>query len=382
MNMITSSEALKDACAKLRKADFITLDTEFIRETTFFPELCLIQLAGPDEAYAVDALADGLDLAPLYKILLDKKVLKVIHSGRQDLEIFYQLMGKLPIHVFDTQIAAMVCGYGESASYETLVSTLTKHKLDKSQQSSNWKHRPLTQKQIKYALEDVIFLREVYDKLKEKITELDRMSWLMEEEAWLLSEDLYKFTPENAYKKLRPRRTDPLSMYLLKELAAWRETEARDRNVPKRRVLQDDALMEFAAFKPSDVSELKSNRVLRNFQKNALAEKLVTLTKGLIESAPDFEQPEKQKHIPYSSNALEIVKLLLRLICDEEKVASKLVATTEDLKRLVKKDYQDKSEILCLTGWRYELFGEKALKVLEGKITFGLEKGKIKFVEK
>lgn len=275
-----------------------------------------------------------------------------------------------------------MCGFGESASYEILVSTLTKHKLDKSQQSSNWKHRPLTQKQIKYALEDVIFLREVYQKLLEKITKLDRMSWLKQEEAWLLSEDLYKFNPENAYKKLRPRRTDPLSMYLLKELAAWRETEARDRNVPKRRVIQDDALMEFAAFKPSNVTELKSNRVLRNFQKNALAEKLVDLTQGLIEAAPKFESQKKEPVLHYSNAELEMLKLLLKLIGDQEKVAPKLVATTDDLKRLAKKDYKDKSEILCLTGWRYEVFGEKALKLLEGKVAFGLEKGKIKFFDK
>lgn len=381
MNIITKTAELKDAIAPLHEADFITLDTEFIRESTFFPELCLVQLAGPDSSLAIDALSKDLDLSPLFTLMLDEKVRKVIHSGRQDLEIFYNLMEKLPQNVFDTQIAAMVCGYGESVSYETLVTTLTSYNLDKSQQSSNWKHRPLTDKQIKYALEDVIFLREIYEKLMAKITKLGRDSWLKEEEAWLLDEGLYKFNPETAGAKLRPRRQDPLSMYLLKELAAWREFEARSRNVPKRRVVSDDVLIELAAFKPKEISDLQSNRVLRHFTKNALAEQLVIQVQALLTNAPELTRFKKPPHINYSTAALDMLKLLLKLIGDQEKVAPKLIATSDELKKLVKKDYKDKSEVLCLTGWRMQVFGEKALKMLEGKVTFGLEKGKIKFFE-
>ena len=254
MDIITTTADLAAACARLAEADYVTIDTEFIRETTYWPLLCLAQLGGPDEALAVDALADGLDLAPLFALLADPNTLKVFHAGRQDVEIFYHLAGAIPSPMFDTQVAAMVCGFGDSAGYETLVSKLTGESLDKHSRFTDWRQRPLTDRQLKYALSDVIHLRVVYEKLSARLKETGRESWVTEEMAVLTSPDTYSSHPEEAWKRLKIRSSERRFLGLVREIAAWRDREAQSRDLTRNRILRDEVLMGIAAHPPGNAT--------------------------------------------------------------------------------------------------------------------------------
>lgn len=385
MTLISTTEELLIQCQPLYAVEYITIDTEFIRESTFFPELCLIQIAGPEKAFVIDALAPHISLQPLFDLLQEPKVLKVFHAARQDIEIIYNLSGKIPQSIFDTQIAAMVCGFGESVSYEALVMHLINKKLDKSQRFTDWRLRPLTDKQIEYALGDVIYLRQVYTKLQKKLARNNRTEWLKEEMDALYDKKLYCPHPEDAWQRLKPKKVDSRSLCVLKELAAWRDIEARRLNVPRRHLLSDDILIELAASKPRNISDLQISRAYpKNFYKLAIAETLLSI----IETAlliPEDLWPKKEasfEGVDHGSAALDMLKLALKLVSDREGVASKLIANVSDLKRLIRKDYKDESELLLLHGWRYQLFGEIAVGLLNGVYSLGLENNQIKFLKK
>ena len=385
MTLISTTEELFRQCQPLYAVEYITIDTEFIRESTFFPELCLIQIAGPEKAFVIDALSPTLSLQPLFDLLQEPSVLKVFHAARQDIEIIYHLSGKIPHSIFDTQIAAMVCGFGESVSYETLVMQLINRKLDKSQRFTDWRLRPLTDKQIEYALGDVVYLRQVYTKLQKKIERNNRLDWLKEEMDALYDKKLYFPHPEDAWLKLKPKKVDSKSLCVLKELAAWRDVEARRLNVPRRHVLSDDVLIELAANKPKTTEDLQISRAYsKNFHKSSMAETLLAIIETSL-LIPEDLWPKKEasfEGVDHGSAALDMLKLALKLISDKEGVASKLIANVSDLKRLIRKDYKDESEVALLHGWRYQLFGEMAVGLLNGVYSLGLENNQIKFLKK
>ena len=260
--MIVDSQDCAEFCERQAKAGFVAVDTEFMRENTYWPKLCLVQVGGPDEAAAIDPLADGMDLAPVFELLADRTVLKVFHSARQDIEIFVNLTGSVPEPLFDTQVAAMVCGFGDSVGYETLVNRLAGKRIDKTSRFTDWSRRPLTDKQLRYALADVIHLRSIYDKLSRQLADSKREHWLAEEIAILVDPDTYRVEPEAAWARIKTRSTDPKFLARLRELAAWREREAQKRDLPRGRLLRDDALLEIAAHSPRTVDELARTRGL------------------------------------------------------------------------------------------------------------------------
>jgi ribonuclease D len=261
--LITNTDALAAFCKRLEGSAFITVDTEFMREKTFWPQLCLVQVGGADEARAIDPLADGIDLSPLFDLMRDTRTLKVFHAARQDLEIFYNLMGDFPIPLFDTQVAAMVCGFGDSVGYETLATKLAKARIDKSMRFTDWARRPLTDKQIRYALSDVTHLRVVYEKLARRLEKSNRADWLNEEMALLTSARNYRVDPAEAWQRLKTRTKTPRFLGVVKELAAWREIEAQTRDIPRQRVLRDETLLEIAAHAPTTVDSLERRQPRR-----------------------------------------------------------------------------------------------------------------------
>jgi len=379
--MITNTKELKSLCQKLAKADFVTVDTEFIRETTYWPNLCLIQVAGPEDAVCIDPLAEGIDLEPFWELMADKKVLKVFHAARQDLEIFHHTTGKLPTPLFDTQVAAMVCGFGDSVGYDTLIAKITGTHIDKSSRFTDWARRPLSEKQIDYALADVTHLRIAYMQLMETITKNGRAHWLDEEMAVLNDPKIYKVVPDEAWLRLKPRNTKPRFLSILKEVAAWREKEAQARDLPRGRVLRDEALEEIASHPPATVEDLSRIRgIPKNWSEGKMAASLLkAVSKGVelpIEEAPKLEP---KKHLGHYSPALvELLKVLLRHVCDEGDVAPKLVASVSDLEMIAA---NDKAETTVLSGWRREIFGEKALALKHGKLALMCKKGKVQLMD-
>ncbi|HSV29168.1 MAG TPA: ribonuclease D, partial [Candidatus Omnitrophota bacterium] len=262
MPMIADTASLAEFCQRLASAPYVTVDTEFMREKTYYPQLCLVQIGGPDDAKAIDPLAPGIDLEPLFELLRNPKVLKVFHAARQDVEIFLHMMGSVPAPLFDTQVAAMVCGFGDAVSYENLASQLARARIDKSMRFTDWALRPLTEKQVQYALGDVTHLRVAYEKLVKKLEKNGRIEWLAEEMAELTTPETYRVNPENAWKRLKPRSSSPKFLAVLKELAAWREREAQERDIPRQRIVRDENLMEIAAHHPTSVEELSRTRGL------------------------------------------------------------------------------------------------------------------------
>lgn len=381
MPILTNSKELKALCARLAKADYLTVDTEFIRETTYWPRLCLIQVAGPDEATCIDPLAEGIDLEPFWELMADKKVLKVFHAARQDLEMFYHQTGKLPVPLFDTQVAAMVCGFGDSVGYDTLIQKLTGTHIDKSSRFTDWARRPLTEKQLEYALADVTHLRTAYEKLQKKIEQTDRASWIDEEMAILNNPKIYKVVPDEAWLRFKPRVTKPKFLSILKEVASWREKEAQSRDIPRGRVLRDEAVEEIAAHPPASAEDLSRIRgIPKNWSESKMAGGLLkAVTKGL-ETAPE-DAPKLAPKVDYGFSPpalVEMLKVLLRHVCDEEHVAPKLVASAADLEVIAA---SDKAEVMALTGWRREIFGEKALALKHGKLGLTVKKGKVQVME-
>ena len=378
--MITDRAALEAFCRGLAGAAYVTVDTEFMRDKTYWPQLCLVQLAGPTGAVAVDPLAQGMDLAPLHALMSDPAILKVFHAARQDIEIFYNATGKVPAPIFDTQVAAMVCGFGESASYETLAAKLAGAHVDKTSRFTDWAHRPLTERQLKYAIADVAHLRTVYDKLSAQLDRSGRHGWLDEEMAVLTNPATYQLDPANAWRRLKVRSNNRQMLALVRELAAWRETAAQQRNLPRSRIIRDEALLEIAAHAPSSVDELARTRGLgKGFAEGRLGgEVLAAVARVAKLREEDYPPPAPRREPPQGIGPLvELLRVLLKLRCEENHVATKLVADSEDLEMIAADDGAD---VRALHGWRAEVFGKDALDLKHGRLALTAAGRRIKLV--
>jgi ribonuclease D len=381
MTLITTTDDLAAFIDRIRDEEYVTVDTEFMREKTYYPQLCLVQVAGPNDAAAIDPLAPGIDLTPLFALMDDPKVLKVFHAARQDLEIFYHLTGKVPAPLFDTQVAAMVCGFGDSVGYETLITKLTPARIDKSSRFTDWSQRPLTDRQLTYALSDVTHLRPAFEKIRTKLARTGRMEWLAEEMAILTEPATYRTEPEDAWKRLKVRTEKPRFLAILKEVAAWREREAQRKDLPRNRVLRDEALVEIAAHAPTNADDLGRTRGLGSgmAQGRYGTEILAAVQTAL--AIPDAKLPRPEPRVeppPGIAPIVELLRVLLKMVCDDNEVASRLVANSADLEAIAGNDDAD---VMALKGWRRDLFGEAALKLKRGKLALAITGKKVKLVE-
>ena len=375
MDLIATTQDLADVCQRLALHPYITVDTEFLRETTFWPKLCVVQLASEDEAVAVDALAEGLDLSPLFALMADQKVVKVFHAARQDVEIFWHLAKLIPVPLFDTQVAAMVCGFGDQVSYSELVQTLTKVALDKSSRFTDWSRRPLSAAQVDYAIADVTYLRDVYGLLRQKLERTGRLSWLDDELAQLTSPSTYQQHPEDAWERFRARVRKPRDLAVLMEIAAWREAEAQSRDVPRSRVLKDDILVEIALAAPRSPEALSNLRSFPRGMENSRAgtQILAAIEQGLARDPATLPKLERERR-SNGGATVELLKVLLRQVSEAHSVAAKMIATVDDLDAIA---CDDRAAVASLTGWRYAIFGEKALELKHGRLALTIEKGKV-----
>lgn len=376
MNLINTTEELASACARLAAHPFVTVDTEFLRETTYYPKLCLVQMASPDEAVMVDPLAEGLDLAPFMALMTDQNVVKVFHAARQDLEIVWMLGRVLPTPLFDTQVAAMVCGYGDSVGYEQLVNDLAKARIDKSSRFTDWSRRPLSEAQLVYAESDVTHLRDIYLALQADLAQSGRASWVAEEMAVLNSPGTYEVKPENAWQRLKGRLRKPKELAVLMELAAWREREAQHRDVPRQRVLKDDALMDIVQRAPRSAEALGELRSVPNgFERSrAGGEVLAAVERALALDPHSLPRLERERGRPSNGAVLDLLKVLLKATADAERVAPKIIASSDDLEEIAS---DDKADVPALTGWRREIFGEKALALKNGSLALRIVRGRV-----
>jgi ribonuclease D len=381
MEPITSTKELSAACARLAKHDFITVDTEFLRETTYFPILCVAQVASADEAIVIDALAEGIDLTPFFKLMATSKVLKVFHAARQDIEIVWHRAKMIPHPVFDTQVAAMVLGYGESISYDQLVQRITGDTLDKSNRFTDWTRRPLSDAQITYALSDVTHLRAVYLKLTEDLEKRGRNSWVEAEMDVLTSPETYRADPERAWERLKSRVRKPKELAVLIEIAAWREREAQTRDVPRGRVLKDDVIGDIAIQAPTTSERLAQLRSLpKGFERSRWGEQIIDAVKrGLERDHKALPRLERFRPAVNGAATVELLKVLLRMTAERHSVAAKVIATVDDLDRIAA---DDEADVPAMKGWRRELFGEKALALKHGRLALAIDRGKVVTVEK
>ena len=382
MSLIADNTALAGLCDRLANEEFVTVDTEFMRESTYWPQLCVIQMAGDDEAAAIDALAEGMDLTPVFELMRNPGVQKVFHAARQDLEIFYHLTGELPAPMFDTQVAAMVCGFGDSVGYETLVRILAKAEIDKSSRFTDWSHRPLTDKQINYALADVTHLRTVYRKLSNKLGDNGRREWLDEEIGTLTTHGTYVTEPDQAWKRVKSKSAKPRFLAILRELAGWRELEAQARDMPRNRVLRDEALVEIAHHAPRSPGDLARTRGLgkRMAEGGAGAAILEAVERGLAVPIEECPRSEKKEPLPRGLGPVsDLMKVLLKMKCEEHHVAQRLVANSDDIERLAA--FGDKAEVPALAGWRRKIFGDDALALKRGDIAVLVAGRKLEIVE-
>ncbi len=378
--LVTDTGVLAALCERLAGEPYVTIDTEFMRERTYYPELCAVQLAGTQDVAVIDTLAPGLDLAPLGALLADAGVVKVFHAARQDVEIFLERFGRVPAPLFDTQVAAMVAGFGDQVGYDALVSALTGGQIDKAHRFSDWSARPLSPAQVTYAAADVTYLRQVYERLSEKLARDGRLDWVAEEMAILALPGTYRPEPETMWERLRPRTANRRMLGLLRAAAAWREREAQRVNVPRQRLLKDESLLEIAATAPTSADALARVRgISRGFAEGKSGAGLVA---ALQEAAalPDAALPEapRAKDGPRASPALvSLLKVLLAAKCEEHNVAPKLLASSDDLDRLATEATPD---IPALHGWRREMFGADALALKAGSITLGVAGKRVKLV--
>ncbi len=366
MSLITTTTDLEAFVRRARRERHVTIDTEFMRDRTYWPKLCLVQIATREEAVAVDPLAEGIDLAPLHELLRDLAVLKVFHACRQDLEIFHRMLGgRLPEPVFDTQVAAMVLGLGEEASYESLVTRIARARLDKSSRFTDWSRRPLSEAQLRYALADVTHLRVIYERLRERLVARGRLAWVEEELANLLDPSLYEQPPEEAWRRLKLRSREPRFVKLVQELAAWRERAAQRRDLPRNRILRDDLLLELAAARPTEPEAL--GRLGRISLDRRSAAEVLTIVRR-VTALPEAElprlpaPPEKPRGL---GPVVELLRVLLRHCAEEYEVAPRLLAGTGELEAIAA---GREAGVPALSGWRREIFGERALALRHGRI--------------
>ena len=381
MPLIASTDALGEFCRRQHDADFVAVDTEFMRDKTYWPKLCLVQVAGPKEFAAIDTMAPGIDLKPLLDLVTQAPVPKVFHAARQDIEIFVNLAGRVPAPVFDTQVAAMVCGFGDSVAYDTLVAKLAGAHIDKSSRYTDWQHRPLTQRQIDYALSDVIHLRSVYAKLHAKLEKSGRTHWVEDEMSVLTDPDTYRTDPESAWRRIKVRGGSPRLLAVLRELAAWREREAQKRDVPRGRIVRDDSLLDIAAHPPANADELARARgVGRGVAEGKFGPEILAAVKRALASDPKTWPPLKPRPVipPGLGPLTDLLRVLLKARCEQHGVAQRLVADTEDLEMIAADDAAD---VAALRGWRRDVFGGDALKLKHGKLGLAVEGGEVKLIE-
>jgi ribonuclease D len=377
MRVITKTEDLEALRQELAEQPFAAIDTEFMRETTYWPKLCLIQAAAPGVEAVIDPLAEGLDLKPFLNLMADEKVLKVFHAARQDLEIFLKLGGQLPHPVFDSQIAAMACGYGDTVAYDALVQQVLKRRLDKSSRFTDWSRRPLSESQLAYALADVTHLRDLYPRMHQKLEKEERLSWLDEEHDYLLDPEIYDTTPENAWKRLKLRKTTSDYVLALQVAAGWRERQAQQRDVPRGRIIKDEALYEIAEIRPKSAGDFDRMRAVpRGFGNSRAAQEL------LQDLAQAFADPNRPvfKHVrppPLPSGlgpTVELLKVLLRFEAERNQVAPRLIASASDIEAIAA---DDNADVPALSGWRRTVFGERALALKHGRLALKLKDGKV-----
>lgn len=374
MQIITTSQALAEFCQAAKSAPYICIDTEFMRESTFYSILCLVQIATPDAEAIIDPLAEGIDLSPLCSLLMDQNVTKVLHAARQDMEIFYQLCKAVPGPIFDTQIAAMALGFGDSAGYGALVKGRLDINVDKGARFTDWSRRPLSEKQLSYALADVTHLRTLYLPLVEELETRNRLSWVLEEMEPQMDEALYSFEPEMAWQRLKLRNPKKQYLAVLKAAAAWRERVAKDKDIPRRRVLKDDAIYDLAQQRPTDLTALTKLRgIPRGFEKSRSAPALIEAMNAAVENAHDYAPKiPKTKHMPPSLGPrIEMLRTLLRLRTEVDDIAPRLIANTRDIEQIAA--FGDKANVAALEGWRREIFGQDAIDMLNGKIALRLD---------
>jgi ribonuclease D len=381
MDLITRTDDLAEICARMARHAFVTVDTEFLRESTYYPLLCVAQIASLDEAAVIDALAPGIDLAPFFALMTNENVTKVFHAARQDIEIVWNMAGVIPHPIFDTQVAAMVLGYGDSISYDQLVARITGDALDKSHRFTDWTRRPLSDAQVAYARSDVTHLRDVYLKLEADLEKRGRVNWVEAEMRVLTSPETYRADPERAWERLKTRVRKPKDLGVLMEIAAWREREAQTRDVPRARVLKDDTVGDIAAQAPTTVEKLGALRSLpKGFERSRWGPEIVEAVKrGLARDPKTLPRLERFRPAPNGAAIVELLKVLLRMTAERHAVAAKVIATVDELDRIAA---DDEADVPALKGWRRELFGEKALALKHGRLALAIEKGKVVAVEK
>jgi len=377
MRLIQTTNDLSQFCERLAQHDFVTVDTEFIREQTFWPKLCLIQLAGPADEAIVDPLAPGIDLAPFYALMANNKVVKVFHAARQDLEIVWTQAHLMPQPIFDTQVAAMVCGFGESVSYVNLVKQVTGRDLDKSSRFTDWARRPLTEKQLTYALGDVTHLRDIYKRLKAELEATGRLGWLDEEMSDLTDVRIYEARPEDAWRRLKLRVKNRKGLAVLIELAAWRERAAQAQDVPRNRILRDEALYDIASQQPTETAQLSHLRSLsEGFARSSRAKEIVEAVKaGLARDIKTVPPIREGSGLPPEKTAtVELLRVLLKACAARNKVAPRMIADSDDLDRMA---MEDEPDVPALKGWRYELFGAEAQRLKRGEVALKVANGEV-----
>jgi len=373
MKTITTTAELEVVCDRLSHAKYVTVDTEFLRESTYWALLCLIQVADKEDAHAIDPLADGIDLTPFWDLMKNQNVLKVFHASRQDIEIFYKEMGAIPEPLFDTQVAAMVSGFGDSVGYETLVNKIPKKHMDKSTRHTDWSRRPLTDKQIEYAIGDVTHLRDIFEHLSEKLQESGRGPWLDEEMEILSNPATYDLEPREMWKRLKVRTNKPRVLGVLREVAAWREERAKYKDMPRRRVMKDETLLEIAANPPKNEEGLDKLRgVGRGFSRSHAGGQLLDAIEVAV-NLPEDELPQvdKKKARPATPPMADLLKVLLKIRCQETGVAPRLIANAADLEQLAS---MPESDIKAVTGWRRDIFGGDALKLIQGRLALSADR--------
>jgi ribonuclease D len=378
--LIATTDALDALCQRMRGETFVTVDTEFMRERTYWPELCLVQLAGEHEVAVIDAEADGLDMTSLGVLFADEAVTKVFHAARQDIEIFVLRYGDVPRPMFDTQVAAMVAGFGDQVGYDALVANLTGGTIDKAHRFSDWSVRPLSEAQINYAAADVTYLREVYLRLNRRLEQDNRLGWVAEEMAILNNPATYRTDPETAWERLRPRSTNRRFLHVLKEVAAWREKEAQRVNIPRQRLIKDEALLEIAATAPANTDALARVRgVTRGFAEGRSGTALLDVL-AAARRVPDAELPVVPQHRDTarpSAALVSLLKVLLAAKSEQHHVAPRLVASSDDIDRLA---LEDNPDVAALHGWRREVFGTDALLLKQGRIALSVDGRRVKLI--
>jgi len=382
MRIIENNDELKALVAELGHVPYLALDTEFLRDQTYYPKLCLIQVAAPGIEAIIDPLAAGIDLAPFYELIRRPHIIKVLHAARQDIEIFFLQGGVLPDPLFDSQIAAMVCGFGDAASYETLARKIAHVEIDKSARFTDWSHRPLSKRQLEYALADVTHLRVIYEWMKARLEKTGRAAWVAEDVAALQDPALYRIEPENAWKRLKPRTTNKRFLAVLASLAAWREREAQARDIPRGRVLKDEALSEIASHPPETPEALERIRAVpKGFANSRLGKGLMeAIAEGLTAQPPQgaIDDNKLRRRREPSPAVVDLLKTLLRLRAEAANVAPRLIANAEDIERLAA---NEDDGVAALQGWRHEVFGKDALALRKGDLAIALENGEAVVVE-